>query len=358
MMIAAAILATIAAVLIGREVLRQQEFPAAWELSVATPANAIVEWCQANLGDVTSAISDFVLIYLLDPLQDLLHGRAVVDGRGGVRADRLARLGVAAGGGDVRLRRGDRHARDVGPRDGHAEPRPRRGRHLGGLRDPARGSWPRGATGSRSSRDPSWTRCRRCRRSCTWCRCCSCSSPAACPAIIASVIYALPVGIRLTDLGIRQVPKEIVEAARALRLDPLAAPAEGPAAARPAVDPAGRQPDDHDGAVGRDHRRTDRRGRPGAGGRLRARQATDRPRRRGRYQHPAPRRGPRPYHAGDGFGAAHDARTGRDRSGVVDARPRDRRNRTRCSRRRRTDEETLVDLGGGARGVRARDDGL
>ena len=33
--------------------------------------------------------------------------------------------------------------------------------------------------------------------------------------MIASVIYALPPAIRLTDLGIRQVPKEIVEAARA-----------------------------------------------------------------------------------------------------------------------------------------------
>jgi ABC-type proline/glycine betaine transport system permease subunit len=34
------------------------------------------------------------------------------------------------------------------------------------------------------------------------------------PGVIASVIYALPPAIRLTDLGIRQVPKEIVEAAR------------------------------------------------------------------------------------------------------------------------------------------------
>ena len=35
------------------------------------------------------------------------------------------------------------------------------------------------------------------------------------PGVIASVIYALPPAIRLTDLGIRQVPKEIVEAAQA-----------------------------------------------------------------------------------------------------------------------------------------------
>jgi glycine betaine/proline transport system permease protein len=39
--------------------------------------------------------------------------------------------------------------------------------------------------------------------------------PGRVPAIIASFVYALPVGIRLTNLGIRQVPKEIVEAGRA-----------------------------------------------------------------------------------------------------------------------------------------------
>ena len=87
------------------------------------------------------------------------------------------------------------------------------------------------------------------------------------PGMIASVIYALPPAIRLTDLGIRQVPKEIVEAARAFGSTPAAAAAEGAAAARPALDPARREPDDHDGAVGRDHRRADRRRRARVRGR-------------------------------------------------------------------------------------------
>jgi len=39
--------------------------------------------------------------------------------------------------------------------------------------------------------------------------------PGRVPAIVASFVYALPVGIRLTNLGIRQVPKELVEAGRA-----------------------------------------------------------------------------------------------------------------------------------------------
>jgi glycine betaine/proline transport system permease protein len=39
--------------------------------------------------------------------------------------------------------------------------------------------------------------------------------PGRVPGVIASFIYALPVGIRLTNLGIRQVPREIVEAGEA-----------------------------------------------------------------------------------------------------------------------------------------------
>ena len=40
------------------------------------------------------------------------------------------------------------------------------------------------------------------------------------PGIIASVLYALPPGIRLTSLGIRQVHKETIEAARAFGSTP------------------------------------------------------------------------------------------------------------------------------------------
>ena len=39
--------------------------------------------------------------------------------------------------------------------------------------------------------------------------------PGRVPGVIAALVYALPPGIRLTNLGIRQVPKEIVEAAEA-----------------------------------------------------------------------------------------------------------------------------------------------
>jgi glycine betaine/proline transport system permease protein len=40
------------------------------------------------------------------------------------------------------------------------------------------------------------------------------------PGVIAALVYALPPGIRLTNLGIRRVPKEIVEAAEAYGATP------------------------------------------------------------------------------------------------------------------------------------------
>jgi glycine betaine/proline transport system permease protein len=63
---------TIAAVLVGREVLRQQDFPGDWTISVATPANAAVDWSQVHLRDATKAISTGILTYLLNPLRHLL----------------------------------------------------------------------------------------------------------------------------------------------------------------------------------------------------------------------------------------------------------------------------------------------
>jgi glycine betaine/proline transport system permease protein len=40
------------------------------------------------------------------------------------------------------------------------------------------------------------------------------------PGVIAALVYALPPGIRLTDSGIRQVPRDTVEAARAFGATP------------------------------------------------------------------------------------------------------------------------------------------
>ena len=219
MMIAAALLVTIAAVVIGREVLRQQEFPPAWETSVATPANAIVDWSQENLGDITSAVSDFVLIYLLDPIQDLFTGIPwwmIAGAFGaiawGVSGRRLA-IGMFLSVGAIGVL---------------------------GMWDFAMGTLssvlvavvitlsfaiPLGILAARSDRfeklsKPILDAMQTMPAFVYLVPVLFLMEPGRVPGIIASFVYALPVGIRLTNLGIREVPNEIVEAGRAFGATP------------------------------------------------------------------------------------------------------------------------------------------
>ena len=74
MLAIAAIAATVVAILVGREILRQQVYPEGLETSLATPANAIVEWFQANLNSVSGPMSDFMILYILDPIEELFLG--------------------------------------------------------------------------------------------------------------------------------------------------------------------------------------------------------------------------------------------------------------------------------------------
>jgi glycine betaine/proline transport system permease protein len=218
-LVVAAILATVAAVLIGREVLRQQDYPERWETSVAVPANAIVEWSQENLGGFTSAVSDFMLVYLLDPIKELFVGVpwwmvagafALIAAR--VSGSRLALgmfLCVAAIGGL-------------------------------GMWDFAMGTLsqvlvavfitiavaiPLGILAARSDAferisKPVLDAMQTMPAFVYLVPVLFLMEPGRVPAIIASFVYALPVGIRLTNLGIREVPKEIVEAGRAFGSTP------------------------------------------------------------------------------------------------------------------------------------------
>jgi glycine betaine/proline transport system permease protein len=62
------------AVVIGREVLRQQSFPEEWTISVAGPTNTAVEWVKDTFSGFTQTISDWLTLYALDPIRDLLIG--------------------------------------------------------------------------------------------------------------------------------------------------------------------------------------------------------------------------------------------------------------------------------------------
>jgi glycine betaine/proline transport system permease protein len=62
------------AVIVGREVLRQQDFPESWTISVATPTNTAVGWIKDTFSGFTQTISDWLTLYALNPIRDLLQG--------------------------------------------------------------------------------------------------------------------------------------------------------------------------------------------------------------------------------------------------------------------------------------------
>jgi glycine betaine/proline transport system permease protein len=64
----------VAAILIGREVLRQENFPEGWAISIEDPVNQAVSWITRTIGGATGAITNVSVKYALDPLRSLLLG--------------------------------------------------------------------------------------------------------------------------------------------------------------------------------------------------------------------------------------------------------------------------------------------
>lgn len=59
---------------IGRQILRQQSFPEVWTVSISGPVNQAIAWLTRNVSDLTGAMSDSMIRGGLDPLRDLLLG--------------------------------------------------------------------------------------------------------------------------------------------------------------------------------------------------------------------------------------------------------------------------------------------
>jgi glycine betaine/proline transport system permease protein len=66
--------AVIVAVIIGRQVLQQQDFPDAWVVVIAGPVNSASDAIVRHLGGFTTGVTDVSVRFGLDPLQKLLLG--------------------------------------------------------------------------------------------------------------------------------------------------------------------------------------------------------------------------------------------------------------------------------------------
>ena len=209
----AAVVATLAAVLIGRYLLKQQEFPTGWTISVADPTNSFVDWLKRNVSGVTNTISDWLILYALDPLKRLLVNLPwwMIAGGTGVLAWRLSRrIGLAVFCFACLLSIG-----------------------LLGMWDKAMDTLsqvlvavvisiaiaiPLGIASARGDRfkrvlKPVLDTMQTMPAFVYLVPVIALFQLGRVPGVIASVVYSLPPCIRLTDLGIRQVPKETVEAA-------------------------------------------------------------------------------------------------------------------------------------------------
>jgi glycine betaine/proline transport system permease protein len=205
---------TVAAVLIGREVLRQQAFPEGLTTSVAAPTNAIVEWSRDNLTGIAEAITNVLLRVGLDPLRDLLIGVPwwIVAGAVGLLAWRVSgpRLGLGLFACTFAIGL-------IGTWELSMETL---AVVLVAVIVSTAIAIPVGIVAARSDGferaiKPVLDAMQTMPAFVYLVPVLLLFAPGRVPAVIASVVYALPVGIRLTSHGIRSVSKEVIEAGNA-----------------------------------------------------------------------------------------------------------------------------------------------
>jgi len=220
LLVVVAIAATVAGVLIGRYVLVQQDFPSSPRIDLITPTNTAVEWIQSNLEWLTSAIGDFLILYCLDPIVNLLLGVPwwMVAGFFGVAAWRFSGWKLAVFSGLAFF-----------------------GIGLLGMWDDAMNTLslvmvtvvialliaiPLGVLAGRSERldralRPVLDAMQVMPAFVYLVPVVALFAVGRVPGVIASVIYAVPAGVRITSLAIRQVPATTVEAAEAYGSSPV-----------------------------------------------------------------------------------------------------------------------------------------
>jgi glycine betaine/proline transport system permease protein len=208
------------AIVLTRQVLRQQDFPTSWTVSIADPVNEAVSWLTRTIGGVTGKISDWMVIYALEPLRKLFteipwwmvcSGAALIAWLVSKRIGltvlafvSLMAIGVL-GMWDIAMDTLSQVVVGVVISISIAIPI---------------GVWSARSDRVRSGLRPILDTMQTMPQFVYLVPVVALFHVGRVPGVIAALVYALPPGIRLTDSGIRQVPRETVEAAEAFGATP------------------------------------------------------------------------------------------------------------------------------------------
>jgi glycine betaine/proline transport system permease protein len=208
------------AVVVTRQVLLQQDFPEAWTLSIADPVNDAVSWLTRTIGGVTGKLSDWMVIYALEPLRKLfteIPWWMVCTGAALIAWQVSKRIGLAVVAFVCLMAIGVLGMWDIAM-DTLSQV-------VVGVISSIVIAIPIGVWSARSDRvrrvlRPILDTMQTMPQFVYLVPVVALFHVGRVPGVIAALVYALPPGIRLTDSGIRQVPKETVEAAQAFGATP------------------------------------------------------------------------------------------------------------------------------------------
>ncbi|MEP6477462.1 MAG: ABC transporter permease subunit [Actinomycetota bacterium] len=208
------------AVVLTRQVLLQQDFPQGLTLSIAGPVNDGVSWLTRTIGGATGTLSDWMVIYALEPLRKLLTGIPwwmVCAGAALIAWQVSKRIGLAVVAFVCLMAIGVLGMWDIAM-DTLSQV-------VVGVISSVVIAIPIGVWSARSDRvqrmlRPILDTMQTMPQFVYLVPVVALFHVGRVPGVIAALVYALPPGIRLTDSGIRQVPKETVEAAQAFGATP------------------------------------------------------------------------------------------------------------------------------------------
>ena len=208
----AGVLVVAVAVVIGRQVLRQQDFPTGLTVSIQGTVNAVVHAITRNIGSATQAMSDAMVRIALEPLRIMLLGMPwwLLCGLAGLAAWAASRRATLAVMAFVCLAA-------VGMMGLWADAMNTLSQVVVAVVSSVALAIPIGIWSASSDRvhriiKPILDTMQTLPQFVYLVPAIALFHVGRVPGVIASLVYALPPGIRLTDLGIREVPAETVEA--------------------------------------------------------------------------------------------------------------------------------------------------